>query len=146
VLAVGAGPPFLESWRGRSWTTQVLAWRGKALIAPGLVAEALRRSGVRLAHPPRLRPGDLRTLLRAAGLRDVEETWIGQETPVERAQELWDLEATFSTPVRGWCGAASPHEVEGRRRVLVEHANRVLAAGGRLVHRQGARVFLARRP
>ena len=145
VLGMGSRPPLLHRALWRRQAVRLQAWRGYALVAPGLVARHLAREGLRLAHAPGLAAPSLRRLLVQVGFRDIRTSWVGGEAPLDSASELWDVETTFSTPVRRWRATAAPAEVERRRASLIEDADRVLARGGRLVYFFGATILEARR-
>lgn len=145
VLGVGAGPPLLHGSRWRRLPLRLESWRGRCLLAPGLVASRLFREGVRLEPAPSLAPAALPHLLRQAGFVDLSAWWEGGEAAVATPEELWEVETTFSTPVRSWLAAATPAEAEAAHRALIGEADRVLARGGRLAYLSGARLLTARR-
>jgi SAM-dependent methyltransferase len=144
AVGLGAGPPLFHPARWRRLPLRLAAWRGRCLIAPGLVGRRLIRQGERLGHAPSLPRRELHRLLMST-LTDVHASWEGGVAVVSSAEDLWDIETTFSTPVRAWLAQASRDAIAATRRSLQADAEAVLARGGRLAYLHGASVLTARR-
>jgi SAM-dependent methyltransferase len=149
ALGIGAAPALL-SWAGAStaWRRlplQLAVARRRGCVAPGWVERMLRRRGASLEAAPSLASRALFRMVNAVGFVDVRRSWLGREAAIATADEIWQLESTFSTPVRRWLAAAEPAEIDALRRDVVTIAEGVLARGGRLVYRMGAFFVTARR-
>jgi SAM-dependent methyltransferase len=150
VLGVGGGAPLLSRAGLGSRVSRVLSLveaRGRSLVAPGFLEGLLPLDGAGAARErPHIGLRALVALVQSAGFERVVSSWSGHETEVESPDEFWELQATFSTPVRTWLAAADAQAAAALRERFRDECTRVLARGGRLLYPRGAVIVGARRP
>ncbi len=146
VLAIGSGPPLvslsgLVHRIGR--LPDLLAQKqGKLLVAPRFLdalaeqhfPEVSEQEESNLASHSRNRTHSVPSLVRQAGFENLQTDWHGHQAVIEKPEEFWEIQRTFSSIARKRLGHAPPEKVEKLRREFIKTCREVQSRGGRLAY------------
>jgi ubiquinone/menaquinone biosynthesis C-methylase UbiE len=156
-VAIGAGPP-LSREAGRYLLARTRAMRdrllGKRLMGPQHLAEFLdqRLGPMHMVSPdfdvegPHLDGRGLVHTLQRAGFRELLRSWAFAETHWQSPDDFWQLQCTFSSPIRKRLQALSPDTVRELRTEYLRLCRRTLERGGKLTYITAAYFVRARKP
>ena len=146
VLAIGSAPP-LASLSGLAHRIgrlpDLLAkMQGKLLIAPGFLdglaeqhfPEVREQEESNLASHSRNRTHSVPALVREAGFENLQTDWHGHQAVIEKPEEFWEIQRTFSSIARKRLGQTPPEKVEKLRQEFIIKCREVQSRGGRLVY------------
>lgn len=157
VVAVGSSPP-LFSVSGLMHRLKVVPdlvrrKQGKQLVAPGFLDSLVERflpesNGTEESHLARRahnRTDSVSALVQAAGFKVSQTDWQGHQAHLEKPEEFWEIQRTFSSIARKRVTDAAPEKVEALRREFFERCSVVQAHGGNLVYPFAAFYVVARK-
>ncbi|HWP03500.1 MAG TPA: methyltransferase domain-containing protein [Gemmatimonadaceae bacterium] len=157
AVGIGAGPPLTRE-AGRYLLARTREMRdrllGKRLMGPQHLAKFLdERLGRKPAVPPdfeveghRLNGRDLVRTLQRAGFRELHRSWAFAETHWRNPDDFWQLQCTFSSPIRKRLQALSPDTVRDLYTEYLRLCRRTLERGGKLTYITAAYFVHARKP
>ncbi|MEP6925765.1 MAG: hypothetical protein ABI954_14960, partial [Pyrinomonadaceae bacterium] len=158
VLAVGSAPPFV-SLSGLIHRIKRLPdlWaksQGKLLIAPGFLDALVEKYFLQpqeqeessLASHSHNRTQSVPSLVRQAGFVNLQTDWHGHQAVIEKPEDFWEIQRTFSSIARKRLSTGSPDKVEKLRSEFIEKCHAVQSNGGRLIYPFAAFYVKAVRP
>ncbi len=158
VVAVGSSPPLL-SVSGIAHRLTLLPdllrrFRGKQLVAPGFLDSLVRQHLPEANEPEESnmashshdRTQGAAGLVYTAGFKVLHTSWQGHQTRIEKPEEFWEIQRTFSSISRKRLAATTPENVASIKRDFLERCKTVQSRGGNLVYPFAAFFVIAQKP
>ena len=157
LMGVGSGPPLhsVSGWLHRLGRLREIPSRltGRLLSAPQFLDQVVERhippapepEEAALPRSTKNRSTAVPELTRNAGFQIMKTHWIGFVASIDRAEDFWELQKTFSSFSRKRIQSASESQVEKVKQEFMLKSNQVLDRGGQLIYPYAAFLTAARR-
>ncbi|HEY9677419.1 MAG TPA: class I SAM-dependent methyltransferase [Drouetiella sp.] len=86
----------------------------------------------------------IETNMHAVGFTEISQSWFGHDVEFDSAENFWRAQISIVTDIRK--RVHNNELMEQLRKAVLEEANRVLNAGGKLIYPYGARYFVGTKP
>lgn len=158
VVAVGSRPPWFSlqglAHRVRRFPEVWLQLQGKRLSAPEFLNTLVEKhvapidegEETPLASKKNFRTRSVRSLVQEAGFVRLRSYWEGHQAVVEKPEEFWDLQRTFSSIARKRLSRLDPESVNALHQGFLKKCRNVQSRGGRLIYPFAASYIVAQRP
>ena len=90
--------------------------------------------------------GSIKSLVQAAGFKNIRTGWKGQYSIIDSAEDFWLLQMTYSSIARKRIQQADESDVERLKAEFYQVCEQVLQKNGRLVYQSGAAIVSGVKP
>lgn len=90
--------------------------------------------------------GSIKSLVQAAGFKNIRTGWKGQYSIIDSAEDFWLLQMTYSSIARKRIQQADESDVERLKAEFYQVCEQVLLKNGRLVYQSGAAIVSGVKP
>lgn len=158
ILAVGSAPPLVSlsglTHRVGRLPDLLAKAQGRLITAPGFLdalvnkyfPETPEQEESNLASHSHNRTQSVPSLVRQAGFKNLQTDWYGHQALIEKPEDFWEIQRTFSSIARKRLLNAPPDKVKKLLDEFIEKCRAVQSRGGRLVYPFAAFYVKAVRP